>query len=84
MMGKDQAGEVQEVFIKISKCFKMSRKKEIFQKMRTINPDWDSDVQSRMNRMSIDKVEKELRMGGILRYSIIDDETGLWVEIRTS
>lgn len=59
-----------------------SLKEEIFQKMRTINPDWDSDAKSRTSRISMELLEKELKIGGISRYSIIDDETGLWVEIR--
>jgi ubiquinone/menaquinone biosynthesis C-methylase UbiE len=57
-------------------------KKEIFQKMRTINPDWDSDVKSRTGRISAEQLKKELRVGGISRHSIIDDETGIWIEIR--
>lgn len=57
-------------------------KREVFRKMRSINPSWDEDVQRRQSRVSESVLKEALERAGVRNHALIKDGSGIWVEIR--
>ena len=57
-------------------------KREVFRRMRSINPSWDEDVQRRQSRVSESALKEALERAGVRNHALIKDGSGIWVEIR--
>lgn len=57
-------------------------KRDVFCKMRTINPSWDEDVQRRRSHAGEGALKEALKQSGVKNYALIKDGSGTWVEIR--
>ncbi|KUG21199.1 MAG: class I SAM-dependent methyltransferase [Methanomicrobiaceae archaeon] len=57
-------------------------REQIFAEMRQRNPHWDEDVLRRSARADRKTLYAELEESGVSEFRVIEEEAGIWVEIR--